>query len=103
MRIKAYLVNLPTQGLEIGCDSHPTAATHIAEAVVLVAAISNLLNRYVETGNNYSSASVIASTDKVVLINFAWLKMHRVAARCRCYDQAVRVTVWSSRLDEDSH
>ena len=40
---KAHLVDWPTQGSDVGCDSHPTAATHAAEAVVLAAAISSVL------------------------------------------------------------
>ena len=34
-----HLVDWPTQGTNVGCDYHPNAATHAAEATVLAAAI----------------------------------------------------------------
>ncbi|KAF3906630.1 hypothetical protein ABW20_dc0109236 [Dactylellina cionopaga] len=40
---KAYFVDWPTQGSDVGCDYHPNAATHAAEATVLAAAIKSAL------------------------------------------------------------
>ena len=40
---KIYLVDWPTQGADVGCDYHPNAATHAAEAPVLAAAIKSAL------------------------------------------------------------
>jgi lysophospholipase L1-like esterase len=40
---KAHLVDWPTQGSDVACDYHPTAATHAAEASVLASAISSVL------------------------------------------------------------
>ncbi|EPS35168.1 hypothetical protein H072_11454 [Dactylellina haptotyla CBS 200.50] len=40
---KAYFVDWPTQGSNVGCDYHPNAATHAAEAPVLAAAIKSAL------------------------------------------------------------
>lgn len=40
---KAYLVDWPAQGSEVGCDYHPTPATNAAEAKVLASAISAAL------------------------------------------------------------
>jgi hypothetical protein len=40
---KAHLVDWATQGSDVGCDYHPNAATHAAEAAVLQAAISSAL------------------------------------------------------------
>lgn len=40
---KAHLVNWATQGSDVGCDYHPNAATHAAEATVLEAAIRSVL------------------------------------------------------------
>jgi lysophospholipase L1-like esterase len=40
---KAHLVEWPTQGSDVGCDYHPNAATHAAEAPVLASAISSVL------------------------------------------------------------
>lgn len=39
----AHLVDWPTQGSDVGCDYHPNAATHAAEATVLASAISSVL------------------------------------------------------------
>ncbi|KAJ5675946.1 hypothetical protein N7462_008843 [Penicillium macrosclerotiorum] len=39
----AYLVDWPTQGSDVGCDYHPDASTHAAEAAVLASAISSAL------------------------------------------------------------
>ncbi|KAF2226971.1 SGNH hydrolase-type esterase domain-containing protein [Elsinoe ampelina] len=36
---KAYFVDWPSQGSDVGCDYHPNAATHAAEAPVLAQAI----------------------------------------------------------------
>ncbi|KAI1325721.1 SGNH hydrolase-type esterase domain-containing protein [Xylariaceae sp. FL0255] len=38
-----HFVNWNTQGSDVGCDYHPDAATHAAEAVVLADAISEVL------------------------------------------------------------
>ena len=40
---KAHFVEWPTQGSSSGCDSHPNAATHAAEAPVLASAIKSVL------------------------------------------------------------
>ena len=40
---KIHLVDWPTQGSDVGCDYHPNAATHAAEAKVLATAIANAL------------------------------------------------------------
>lgn len=40
---KAHFVDWPTQGSDVGCDYHPNAATHAAEAKVLASAISSVL------------------------------------------------------------
>lgn len=40
---KVHLVDWPTQGADVGCDYHPNAATHAAEAPVLAAAIRSAL------------------------------------------------------------
>ncbi|KAK6532134.1 hypothetical protein TWF694_003294 [Orbilia ellipsospora] len=40
---KAYFVDWPTQGSDVGCDYHPVASTHAAEATVLAAAIKSAL------------------------------------------------------------
>ena len=40
---KAYFVDWPTQGSEVGCDYHPNAATHAAGGKVLAAAIKTAL------------------------------------------------------------
>lgn len=40
---KAHLVDWPSQGSDVGCDYHPNAATHAAEAVVLADAIAGVL------------------------------------------------------------
>ncbi|KAK6542416.1 hypothetical protein TWF694_006371 [Orbilia ellipsospora] len=40
---KAHFVDWPTQGSDVGCDYHPNAATHAAEATVLAAAIKSAL------------------------------------------------------------
>lgn len=40
---KAHLVDWPTQGSDVGCDYHPNAATHAAEATVLTSAIRTVL------------------------------------------------------------
>ncbi|RAO68189.1 uncharacterized protein BHQ10_004201 [Talaromyces amestolkiae] len=39
----AHLVDWPTQGSAVGCDYHPNAATHAAEATVLASAIRTVL------------------------------------------------------------
>lgn len=41
---KAHLVDWPTQGSDVGCDYHPNAATHAAEADVLAKAIADVLD-----------------------------------------------------------
>ncbi|OSS47306.1 hypothetical protein B5807_10029 [Epicoccum nigrum] len=41
---KAHFVDWPSQGSDVGCDYHPNAATHAAEAPVLAAAIKSVLN-----------------------------------------------------------
>lgn len=41
---KAHLIDWPTQGPDVGCDYHPNAATHAAEADVLASAIAEVLN-----------------------------------------------------------
>jgi lysophospholipase L1-like esterase len=40
---KAHLVDWPTQGSDVGCGSHPNAATHAAEGQVLASAIAAVL------------------------------------------------------------
>ena len=40
----AHLVDWPTQGADVGCDYHPNAATHAAEAPVLASAIAEVLD-----------------------------------------------------------
>ena len=40
---KVHLVDWPAQGADVGCDYHPNAATHAAEAPVLAAAIKSAL------------------------------------------------------------
>ncbi|KAH6649085.1 SGNH hydrolase-type esterase domain-containing protein [Truncatella angustata] len=40
---KVHFVDWPTQGSDVGCDYHPNAATHAAEATVLADAISAAL------------------------------------------------------------
>jgi lysophospholipase L1-like esterase len=40
---KAHFVDWPTQGSAVGCDYHPIASTHAAEAQVLASAISSVL------------------------------------------------------------
>ena len=40
---KIQLVDWPSQGSDVGCDYHPNAATHAAEAKVLAAAIKTTL------------------------------------------------------------
>jgi len=40
---KIQLVDWPTQGSDVGCDYHPNAATHAAEAAVLTKAIKTAL------------------------------------------------------------
>ncbi|KAF3911175.1 hypothetical protein AA313_de0209344 [Arthrobotrys entomopaga] len=40
---KAHFVDWPTQGSDVGCDYHPIASTHAAEASVLAAAIKSAL------------------------------------------------------------
>ncbi|MCJ1311458.1 Tripartite DNA replication factor [Agyrium rufum] len=40
----AHFVDWPSQGSNVGCDYHPSAATNAAEAPVLAAAISSVLN-----------------------------------------------------------
>jgi lysophospholipase L1-like esterase len=40
----AHFVDWPTQGAEQGCDSHPNAATHAAEAKVLAEAIGRIMH-----------------------------------------------------------
>ncbi|OBT90718.1 hypothetical protein VE02_00630 [Pseudogymnoascus sp. 03VT05] len=40
---KVQLVDWPTQGSDVGCDYHPNAATHAAEAPILAAAIKAAL------------------------------------------------------------
>lgn len=40
---KAHLVDWPTQGSDVGCDYHPNAATHAAEAEILASAMADVL------------------------------------------------------------
>ena len=40
---KAHFVEWPTQGSDVGCDYHPNAATHAAEASVLAQAVGEVL------------------------------------------------------------
>lgn len=41
---RTHFVEFPTQGAEVGCDSHPTGATHASMAVILTAAIEDVLH-----------------------------------------------------------